>query len=203
MRGRLGLVSGVAAAVIAVAGGLAYATGSFTGHVTSRSSAAASSSADPSKPGNNVGGLNTASPAVPLHTTTARPASAGSSVTDTSQALCKAWLDNPWRPGAKDWDEEDFDKLSGLAGSPQLVLFYCWTKLPPDYWGPKPAIRYPARYFGGRWAWTPPDGKAQGPGNSGSSGGNAPFGASSTAAPSSTPAAGNGNSQQHAQSRVS
>src|SRR5260370_233013 len=67
MRGRLGLVSGVAAAVIVIAGGLAYATGGFTSHATSQNSAESSSSADPSKTASNGPRLKPPPPPLPLH----------------------------------------------------------------------------------------------------------------------------------------
>ena len=179
MGGRLGLVSGVAAAVIAVTGGFAYATGAFHGHLASRNSAQPSSTVSPSVAIGDGAGLKTASTPMPLHTTTAPATATGSPPTDTPRALCEAWLKNPWQPNAKDWDEEDFDKLSALAHCPQWVLWYCAKILPGYQWGAKPDVHYPARYSTGRWWWTP-DGKAPvptappspgtGPGGQGDSG---------------------------------
>jgi hypothetical protein len=157
MGGRLGLVSGVATAVIAAAVGLAYAGGAFSTHVKSPSSAAPPSSAYASASsggGAGVAGISATHAPKDKPTPTATAATSNASA-DTPQALCEAWLKNPWRPGVKNWDDEDFDKLSTLAGSPQMVLFYCWKKLPRDYWGPAPVFRYPPGYRNGHWAWTP------------------------------------------------
>jgi hypothetical protein len=157
MGGRLGLVSGVAAAVIAAAAGFAYAGGAFSTHVKSLSSAAPPSSAHPSASASGSAGVAGISAAhapkdKPAPTATA---AASNAPADTPQALCEAWLKNPWRPWVKNWDDEDFDKLSTLAGSPQMVLFYCWTKLPRDYWGSAPGFHYPPGYSNGHWDWTP------------------------------------------------
>jgi hypothetical protein len=164
MGGRLGLVSGVATAVIALAVGFAYAGGAFSSHVTSQGSAASPSSGHPSA---SVGGGAGVAGVSAAQAPKDRPTATSSAPADASQALCEAWLQNPWRPGVKNWDKEDFDKLSTLAGSPQMVLYYCWTKLPKDDWG---SSHYPARYSDGRWAWTPGSGQPT-PGDGNSQGG--------------------------------
>jgi hypothetical protein len=185
MGGRLGLVSGVAAAIIAAAAGLAYAGGAFSAHVKNLSSAAPPSSAHPSASasgGGRVAGISAA------HAPKDKPAPTATAATSnapaaTPQALCEAWLKNPWRPGVKNWDDEDFAKLSALAGSPQMVLYYCSTKLPRDYWGSAPFFHYPQGYNNGHWAWTPDsnspaqgNGPSQGSGDSSAGNGSPPGG---------------------------
>jgi hypothetical protein len=165
LSGRLGLVSGVAVALIAIAGGITFAAGVFSpqakDHVTAEPTSSAgppvSAAANPS-----LHGVASREP-----TQTAKSGTAG-----TPQAMCQAWLMDPWRPGAKDWDEADFDKLSALAGSPKKVLYYCSTQLPQDYWQSQPPVHYPPRSSSGRWDWTPPGGRAQWPQNSAGSGAN-------------------------------
>jgi hypothetical protein len=180
---RLGMVSGVAAAVIALTLGVAYAGGVFSANVKSQSSAAPPSSARPGASASgsaNVAGVSATHAPKDTPTPTATAATSGSPA-GTPLALCEAWLQNPWRPGAKNWDNQDFDKLSALAGGPQMVLFYCWTNLPKSYWG---SVHYLPRYSDGHWAW-PPGGKLPLPVNGNSqdglsdSGGNSQGGASS------------------------
>ena len=179
LAGRLRLVSGAAVALIVIAGGIAFATGAFSPRAREQVTAQPASSAGPRvSPAANptLHGVASREP-----TPTAASGSAG-----TPQAMCQAWLKNPWRPGSKDkdWDEADFDKLSALAGSPRDVLYYCWTQLPKDYWQSQPPVHYPPRSSSGRWDWTPPGVKAQWPSASdGSNGSGAPQGASPPSPP--------------------
>ena len=106
----------------------------------------------------------------PRATPSPSPAATGTASGETPQALCEAWLKDPWRPGVKTWDREDFDQLSTLAGSPQLVLFYCWTQLPMSYWRTVPLPHFPSHSDNGHWAW--PAGGKPAPGDGSSQGGN-------------------------------
>jgi hypothetical protein len=181
LSGRLGLVSGAAMALIAIAGGIVFAAGAFSPRVKDQVAAGPTSSAGP----------RVSAAAKPtLHGVASREPTptAASGAVGTPQALCQAWLKDPWRPGSKDkdWDEADFDKLSALAGSSRNVLYYCWTQLPKDYWQSQPFAQYPPRPNSGRWDWTPPGVKAQWPPVSAGSDAN---GASQGASPPSTPGA--------------
>lgn len=179
--GRLGLVSGVAAVVIAATVGFAYAGGVFSAHVKAHNAAAPPTSARPSDSASGSAGVAgvSASQAPAAKPTPTGTAGASNSSADTGQALCRAWLENPWRPGVKNWDADDFNELSTLARGPQMVLFYCWTKLPRDYWGPGPALHYPPGYSNGRWDWIPGN-RPPAPGNGNSQGGDSGAGSGSS-----------------------
>lgn len=173
---RLGLVSGVAAVVIAAVVGFAYAGGVFSAHVKTVNVAASPSGVRPSAPasggagGAGVAGVSASPTPANQPTPTVAAGVSNASAADTDQALCRAWLKNPWWPGVKNWDHEDFNKLSAIAGGPQMVLLYCWKKLPRDYWGTGPALHYPPGYGNGHWA-SVPDIKPPAPGNGPSQGG--------------------------------
>jgi hypothetical protein len=179
--GRLGFLGGVAAVVIAAVVGLAYAGGAFSAHVKTPSAAAPPSGGRPSDSASGSAGVAgvSASQAPAVKPAPASTAGAGNAPADTGQALCAAWLKNPWQPGVKNWDDDDFNKLSTLAGGPQLVLFYCWKELPRDYWGTGPALNYPPGYSNGHWAWTPGN-KPPAPGKDPSQGGDSGPGSGST-----------------------
>jgi hypothetical protein len=183
--GRLGLVSGVAAVVIAAVVGLAYAGGVFSARVNTVNVAEPPSGVRPSDSASQSAGVAgvSASPTPAGQPTPTGAAGASNASADMGQALCRAWLQNPWQPGVKNWDDDDFNKLSTLAHGPQMVLMYCWKILPRDYWGAGPALHYPQRYSNGHWAWVPDD-KPPAPGNVPSQGGD--------------PGAGNGNSGPNA-----
>lgn len=170
--GRLGLVSSVAVVVIAAVAGFAYAGGAFSAHVKTVNVAESPSGVRPSHSASQSAGVAgvSASPTPTDQLSPTEGAGVSNASADTGQALCRAWLQNPWQPHVKNWDDDDFDKLSTLAGSPQLVLFYCWKILPRDYWGTGPAFHYPQRYSNGHWAWVPDD-KPPTPGNGPSQGG--------------------------------
>jgi hypothetical protein len=154
---RVGLASGAAVAIIAIAGGIVFAAGAFSPRAKYQVTAEPSSS-----PGPRVSAA--AGPALHGVAASREPApTTASIVAGTAQAMCQAWLKDPWRPGSRNWDEADFDKLSALAGGPRNVLYYCWTQLPKDYWQSQPPVNYPPRSSNGRWDWTPPGGKAQWP----------------------------------------
>jgi hypothetical protein len=156
LSGRIGVVSGAAVALIAIAGGIVLAAGPFSprakDHVTA-------------EPASSTGPRLSAAANPTLHGVASREPTptAASGAVSTPQAMCQAWLKDPWRPGSKDWDEADFDKLSALAGSPKNVLYYCSTQLPKDYWQSQPPVHYPPRSSSGRWDWTPQGAKAQWP----------------------------------------
>jgi hypothetical protein len=191
--------------VIAIAVGVAYAGGAFSIHGKSPGSAASPSSTHPSPSasgGADVAGISATH--APKATPKPTPVGGDSVAAETPQALCEAWLKDPWRPGVKNWDDEDFDKLSTLAGGPQMVLFYCWKNLPRGFWGSWPFFRFPPRYSNGHWDWTPGnqppasgDGNSQGgansQGNNNAQGGPGASNANSQGGPS-PPAKANGNS---------
>ena len=179
LSGRAGLVSGVAVALVAIAGGIVFAAGAFSPRAKDQVTAEPTSSAGPRV----SAAANPTLHGVASREPTPTPTTASGAV-DTPQAMCQAWLKNPWRPGSKAWDEADFGKLSTLAGSPTSVLYYCSTQLPKDYWQSQPSAHYPPRSSSGRWDWTPPGVKAQWPPNSDGSGAN---GASQGTSPPSPP----------------
>jgi hypothetical protein len=164
--GRVGVVSGIAAAVIAVAGGIAFAAGVFPSHVKDPSPAAVRSSAGPNATTASNAGLNGQGTPVPKVTT---PSAQAGATADGPRQWCEEWLKNPWRPGDKEWDKADFDKLTAKAHGPQFVLWYCVKLLPAGYFGAKPGTGYPARYNNGPWWWVP-GGKEPGPGIPGAPG---------------------------------
>lgn len=171
--GRLGLVSGVAAVVIAAVAGFAYAGGVFSAHVKTVNVASSPSSVRPSDSASGSAGVAAGFGASQAPRDSPRPtaaAGAGNAPASTPEALCEAWLKNPWRPDAKNWDEEDFKKLSALAQGPQMVLYYCWTTVPQSFWATVPGLRFPQRYSDGHWDW-PPGGKPPAPGNGPAQGG--------------------------------
>jgi hypothetical protein len=169
---RLGFVSGVTAVVIAAVVGFAYAGGVFSAHVKTVNVAASPSGVRPSDSASGSAGVAgvSASPTPADQPTPTVDVGVGNASADRDQALCRAWLKNPWWPGVKNWDHEDFNTLSAIAGGPQMVLFYCWKKLPRDYGGTGPALHYPPGYGNGHWA-SMPDIKPPAPGNGPAQGG--------------------------------
>jgi hypothetical protein len=175
-RGRFGLTSAAAAALIVVIGIFAY-----SGQLPGPFQSAAHIIGAPAR--HHASGHPSPSAAAPRlngHATPEPKATAGQASTGAAgpQEWCQAYFKNPWRPTSRSgsWDAKDFQKLAKAApGGPRLVLKFCIKYLTGPGWSPGHGYRLPPGWYGGPWAWIP-----DGQGNGGRPGSNAQGGVSVT-----------------------
>jgi hypothetical protein len=168
-RGRLGLTSVAAAALVVIVGIFAYSgnlPGPFQNAVHIIGAPVRHHETGHPSPSEAAGRLNGGATLAP--TPTASQAGTGAA---GPQEWCREYFTNPWRPGSKNWDRQDFQKLAKAANGPRWVLKFCIKYLTAPGWSPGHGYRFPPGWEGGSWAWIP-DGQGYGgrPGSNGQGG---------------------------------